>query len=276
MSRALFWTTLKLSQWAIVAWGVLLILYGLLILLLYPAIQGSSGPVLEDYLRSLPEGLLNAMGLTQEVLDKILVEEGFTISGFLGTEYLAWWPVMAGIYAFIFASGAVAREAERGTMELLLSHPVSRAQVVTSKSVTFLAIAGLLVIATIAGIALGVLLIDESLDMVRVFLAVLQGGMAAVSIAAYSLLISCITLDPRKAMALAGGVMALQYIVSLLGPLLDSFAWVQKLSLFYYYRPLDVLVQGQFALSSVLVYMGATAICFAAALVVFQRRKAVV
>ncbi|MSQ21691.1 MAG: hypothetical protein EXR53_00050 [Dehalococcoidia bacterium] len=276
MSRALFWTTLKLSQWAIVAWGVVLILYGLLILLVYPAIQGSSGPVLEEYLRSLPEGMLNAMGMTKEVLDQILAGEGFTVSGFLATEYLVWWPVMAGIYAFIFASGAVAREAERGTMELLLSHPVSRAQVVASKFLAFLAIAGLLVIATVAGIAIGVIMIDESLDMGRVFLAVLQGGMAVVSIAAYSLLISCITLDPRKAMALAGGIMALQYIMSLLGPLLDSFAWVQKLSLFYYYRPLDVLVQGQFAISSGLVYMSITAICFAAALVVFQRSKAVV
>ncbi|MEK7777450.1 MAG: ABC transporter permease subunit [Chloroflexota bacterium] len=276
MSRALIWTSLRLSQWAIVAWAVLLILYGFLILLLYPAIQESSGPVLGDYLRSLPEGLLASMGLTQEVLDKILTEQGFSIAGFIGTEYLAWWPVMAGIYAFIFGSGAVAREAERGTMELLLSHPVSRAQVVASKFLAFLAIAGLLVIATVAGISLGDLLIDENLDLLRVFLAILQGGLAAVTIASYSLLISCITLDPRKAMALAGGIMAVQYILGLLGPLLDSFAWVQRLSLFYYYRPLDVMVQGQFALSSVLVYSRVSVACLAAALVVFQRRKAVV
>ena len=70
--------------------------------------------------------------------------------------------------------------------------------------------------------------------------------------------------------------MAVQYILGLLGPLLDSFAWVQRLSLFYYYRPLDVMVQGQFALSSVLVYSGVSVACLAAALVVFQRRKAVV
>lgn len=276
MSRALFSTTLKLSQWAIVAWGVLLILYGLIILLLYPALQESAGPALEDYLRSLPEGLLNAMGLTQEVLDNMLAGEGVSLGGFLGTEYLSWWPVIAGIYAFMFGSGAVAREADRGTMELLLSHPISRVQVVTSKFLAFLAIAGLLVIATVAGIALGVLLVSESLDLARVFLVTVQGGMAVVSIAAYSLLISCITLDPRKAMALAGGIMAVQYIVSLLGPLLDSFAWVQKLSLFYYYRPLEILIQGQFAVESVLVYLGITVVFFAAALVVFQRRKSVV
>jgi len=277
MSRDLFWTTLRLSQWAIVAWGVLLILYGLLILLLFPVLQESSGPVLyEDYLRSLPEGMLNAMGLTKEVLDNILAEKGFSLAGFLGMEYLIWWPVMAGIYAFIFGSGAVAREVERGTMELLLSHPISRSQVVVSKYASFLAIAGLLVICTIAGIAAGRLLIDEELDLMRVFLVTIQGGMAVVSIAAYSLLISCLTLDPRKAMAMAGGIMAALYILNLMGPLLDSFHWVQKLSLFYYYRPMDIIAQGNFSISSFVVYLGITVACFTAALVVFQRRKAVV
>ncbi len=276
MSWALFWTTLRLSQWAIVTWGVVLVLYGLLILLLFPAIQDSSGPVLEEYMRSLPEGLLNAMGLSEEVLDNILTGEGFTLGGFLGTEYLAWWPVMAGIYAFIIGSGAVAREVERGTMGLLLSHPIPRYQVVVSKFASLLAITGVLVVCTLAGIAAGLLLIDGELDLMRVFLAIVQGGMAVISIAAYSLLISCLILDPRKAMALAGGTMALLYVLNFIGPLLDPFQWVQKLSLFYYYRPLDVITQGQFALSSVLVYLGITAICFTAALVVFERRKAVV
>ncbi len=276
MSRSLFWTTLRLSQWAIASWGVLLVLYGILILLLFPVMKESSGPVLENYIRSLPEGVLNAMGLTKEVLDNFLAEGGYSIGGWLGTEYLIWWPVVAGIYAFMFGSGAVAREVERGTMELLLSHPISRAQVVVSKFASFLAITGLLVVCTVAGIAVGLLLIDEELNLVRVSLVTVQGGMAVVSIGAYSLLLSCLTLDPRKAMALAGGIMAALYILNLMGPLLDSFHWVQKLSLFYYYRPMDIIAQGNFSISSLVVYLGITVACFTAALVVFQRRKAVV
>ena len=276
MSWALFWTTLRLSQWALVTWGVILFLYGLLILLLFPAIQVSSGPVLEEYIRSLPEGLLKAMGLSAEVLDHIMTEEGFTLGGFLGTEYLTWWPVMVGIYTFIIGSGAVAREVERGTMGLLLSHPIPRYQVVISKFASFLAITGLLVVCTLAGIVAGLWLTDGELDLMRVFLAIVQGGMAVISIAAYSLLISCLIQDPRKAMALAGGTMAVLYIVNVIGPLLDSLLWVQKLSLFYYYRPLEIITEGHFALSSILVYLGITAVCFTAALVVFNRRKVVV
>jgi len=275
MSFALFRTTLKLSQWAIVAWAVFLVLYGLLMILLFPSIQESSGPM-EEYVRSLPEGLLSAMGLTEEVLDDMFATGGFSLAGFLGTEYLTWWPLVAGIYAFMFGSGIVAREAERGTMEFLLSHPISRHRVVVSKFASFLAIVGILVVCSILGIAAGLPTVDENLNMMRVFLVFVQGGLVVTAIAAYSLLVSCLVLDPRKAMTIAGGITAALYILNLLGPIMGPFDWLQKLSLFYHFQPFEMLLQGNFALSGLLVYIGITAVCFAAALVVFQRRKAVV
>ena len=133
---------------------------------------------------------------------------GFSLAGFLGTEYLNWWPLMAGIYAFMFCSGIVAREVERGTMELLLSHPIPRYRVVVSKFVSFLAIVGILVVCSVLGIAAGLLTVDEELNIWRVFLVTVQGGLVVVSIAAYSLLLSCLLLDPRKAMPMAGGLTA--------------------------------------------------------------------
>ncbi|MBI2172516.1 MAG: ABC transporter permease subunit [Chloroflexi bacterium] len=274
MSLALFRTTLKLSQWAVGAWSAFLLLYGLLIMLLFPSLRESALP-LEEYMRSLPEGMLNAIGLTEAVLDEMFGAGGISLAGFLGQEYLTWWPLIAGIYAFMFGAGAVAREAERGTIELLFSHPLTRLQLVVSKFTSFLAIVAMLVVTTAVGIGAGVLAIGEQLDMLRLSLAIAQGGLVVTAIAAYSFLLSCLLLDPRKAMAVAGGLMAAMYLLSLLGPLLDPFSWLTKLSLFYYFRPLEVLVRGEFALSSVLVYVGVTAACLVAAMVVFQRRNAV-
>ena len=275
MSRALFWTTLRLSQWAIVAWAAFLVLYGLLLILLFPFIQKTSGSLI-DFMRSLPPGLLNSMGMTKATLDELFAQQGLTMDGWLATGYFNRWVVMVGIYAFLFGSGTVAREVERGTMELLLSHPVPRYALVTSKFIAFLAIAGGLVLCTVGGIAAGVFSLGAEVNLWRVFLATAQGSMAVITIAAYSLLLSCLFLDPRKAMALAGGVTAAQYILNLMGPAMGSFQWAQKLSLFYYFHPLEVIAHGEFALSSVLVYVGVTVACFAGALLVIQRKKAVV
>lgn len=276
MSLALFRTTLKLSQWAIVAWAVFLVLYGIFIVLLFPSIQVTSGALVQDYIKSMPEPMLSALGLTKETVEEVFGAEGFSLAGFLGTEYLTWWPVIAGIYAFMFGSGIVAREVERGTMEFLLSHPIPRYRLVVSKFVAFLAIVGVLVVCSVLGIAAGLPTVDEEVNMVRVFLVTVQAGLAVTAIAAYSLLVSCLVLDPRKAMAIAGGITAALYILNLIAPILGSFEGLQKLSLFYYFRPFDMLLQGKFAISSLLVYLGSTATCFAAALVVFQHRKAVV
>ncbi|MEE8442484.1 MAG: ABC transporter permease subunit [Dehalococcoidia bacterium] len=276
MSFTLFQTTLKLNRWAIGSWAVFFILYGLMIVLLFPSIKETSGLVMQEYIESLPEGMLNAMGLTEDVRRDMFATGSFTLAGFLGTEYLNWWPLIIGIYAFMFGSGIIAREVERGTMEFLLSHPIPRYKVVVSKFVSFLAIVGILVVCSVLGIAAGLPIVGEDLNMARVFVVILQGGLVATAIAAYSLLISCIALDPRKAMAIAGGMTAGLYILNLIGPILGPFEWLQKLSLFYYFRPFEMLFQGKFVLSSFVVYLGITAACFAGALVVFQRRKAVV
>lgn len=275
MSVALFRTTLKLSQWAIGAWAAFLMLYGFLIMLLFPSLRESAKP-LETYIRSLPEGLLTAMGMTKEVLDEMFSTEGVSLSGFVGQEYLVWWPVIVGIYAFVFGSGAVAREAEQGTMELLFSHPMTRYQLIASKFTSFVAIAAILVVATLAGIGAGLLVIGMRLDILRLIMAFAQGGMAIITIAAYSLLLSCLLLDSRKAMAVAGGLTAALYLLSLLGPLLGSFDWLTRFSLFYYFQPLEIVVRGELSFTTFMVYGGVTLLCLAAALVVFQRRKAVV
>ena len=276
MSLALFRTTLRLSQWAIIGWAVFLVLYGVLILLLFPSFQESYSDVIGLYTKSMPKGVLEALGLTENVINDLLSKEGPAVHGYLAMEYLNWWTLVAGIYAFMFGSGTVAREADRGTMEFLLSQPVPRYLVVVSKFAAFLAITAIFVVFTVAGIGLGLLAIRESADLWRLFLTTLQGGLAVVSIAAYSTLISCIFLDPRKAMAIAGGLTAGMYILSLLGPILGPFDWLQKLSLFYHFKPFDILVHGTFSMSSLLVFLTVTAVCLGAALVVFQRRKAVV
>ncbi|MBI4200111.1 MAG: ABC transporter permease subunit [Chloroflexi bacterium] len=278
MSGALFRATLTLSRWAVVGWAVFLALYGVLIGALFPSVQEAMGAMgLRQYIESMPEVLKTVTGVTDErLLQEVLGETGMTFPGYLAVEYLSWWPILVGTYAFLFCSGIVAREVERGTMELLLSQPVARWVVVASKFLAFGVIIALVAVLSVIGIGLGQPLADAEVDLGRVLLALLQGGLVVVAIGSYSLLISCVVGDPRKAAVLAGGVTAALYVVNFLGPLLDSLDWVQRLSIFYYYRPLEVLTMGEFHLSSLAVYMGVAAAAFAAAVVLFERRRAVV
>ncbi|MBI4310683.1 MAG: ABC transporter permease subunit [Chloroflexi bacterium] len=273
MSLALFRVSLKLSQWAIVGWIAFLFLYGLFVVYVYPFASHAEG--LQQFLKSLPEPMLRSFGLSQGAIDDLLREGGFTFNGWLVTRYFGLWPIILGIYAFTNGSGLVAREAERGTIELLFSHPLPRHQLVTSKLAAFLTTLALMVASSLAGIFVGSLFVEHvEVGWGSLLMTLVAGSMLVGAIMAYSTLLSCLVLDPRRTMAIAGGVMAASYILNFLLPSLESLAWMARLSLFYYYQPYDVLLHGGFPITGALVYGGVTAVCLALAIVVFNRRKA--
>ena len=274
MNLVLLRMTLRLSRWAIVGWISFLVLYSFLIIWIYPLLAENEGMAL--YVQSMPEEVLNSIGLTPEIVDDLFAEGGFSFEGWLATEYLAWWPIMVGIYAFMFCSGIVAREAERGTMELLLSQPVSRSRIVSSKLLGFLVIIAMIIAGSLIGIILSLPLVDVGLDLWRVFLVLAQAGMLVGVIATYSTLVSSLVMDPRKAMTISGGLMAFSYILNLLAPALSGMDWILRFSLFSYFKPFEIMLQGNFSLQTVAVYLILIIVFFVTSLIVIERQKAVV
>ncbi|MQG02225.1 MAG: hypothetical protein FI713_00735 [SAR202 cluster bacterium] len=274
MNLVLLRMTLRLSRWAIVGWISFLVLYSFLIIWIYPLLAENEGMAL--YVQSMPEEVLNTIGLTPEIVDDLFAEGGFSFEGWLATEYLAWWPIMVGIYAFMFCSGIVAREAERGTMELLLSQPVSRSRIVSSKLLGFLVIIAMIIAGSLIGIILSLPLVDVGLDLWRVFLVLAQAGMLVGVIATYSTLVSSLVMDPRKAMTISGGLMAFSYILNLLAPALSGMDWILRFSLFSYFKPFEIMLHGNFSLQTVAVYLILIIVFFVTSLIVIERQKAVV
>ena len=274
MNLVLLRMTLRLSRWAIVGWISFLVLYSFLIIWIYPVLAENEGMAL--YVQSMPEEVLATIGLTPEIVDELFAEGGFSFEGWLATEYLAWWPIMVGIYAFMFCSGIVAREAERGTMELLLSQPVSRSRIVSSKLLGFLVIIAMIIAGSLIGIILSLPLVDVGLDLWRVFLVLAQAGMLVGVIATYSTLVSSLVMDPRKAMTISGGLMAFSYILNLLAPALSGMDWILRFSLFSYFKPFEIMLQGNFSLQTVAVYLILIIVFFVTSLIVIERQKAVV
>ena len=99
MNLVLLSMTLRLSRWAIVGWIGFLVLYSFLIIWIYPVLAENEGLAL--YVQSMPEEVLNTIGLTPEIVDDLFAEGGFSFEGWLATEYLAWWPIMAVSYTHL-------------------------------------------------------------------------------------------------------------------------------------------------------------------------------
>ncbi len=264
MSLRLFLSNLKLSRWGLVAWAGIIFLYGVLTMYLYPTMTED----ILGYLNSLPEAMKAAFGY--EGVD--FTTFTFTPEAFATLEFLVLWPLLIGIYG-IFSSIGIAREAERGTLDLLLAQPVKRYKVLISKFAVFALAALLIAVASLLGLVFGATLINESVNINSLALVLFEAFLFVLAIGCFTLLCSTIFLEPRKSLLAAGVVMAGSYILNFIVPILsDSFSWLRNLSLFYYYQPNEVVSSASLNGTAVAVYASVAIVCFIAALVVFQRR----
>lgn len=183
---------------------------------------------------------------------------------------------LVAIAAFVIAvaSGAVAREVERGTILVLLSSPIARWQFLTAKAGAL--VAGLLVLLAAAWVGTWVgSLVTGVADEVTmtVFLRVLFNTLAlALAIAGYTLLISSVNSDGSPTTAVAAGITVTMFFVDFLATLWSPAEPLGLLTVFHYYDPLAIAREGGIPWLDIGVLMGTGAMGFAAALVVFQRR----
>lgn len=191
---------------------------------------------------------------------------GDVYSSFLG---FLWFNVAQLLMAG-FAIAQVARwssEDTDGRLELILSNPIARAQVVLERALvlTF----GALFVVVVSGFAVGV---EARIQSINVDSTHLIG--AVVLLVPFTLVFAAVgaviaARIPRATVGLLGGFAFASYLIIELGPLFKWPAWAQDLSAFKLYgEPLsNGIDETGLAIMSLIVIVG-----FAASIVVMQRR----
>jgi ABC-2 type transport system permease protein len=195
----------------------------------------------------------------------------------VGAVALGWvHPIAIGMFVLFpigLGAAAIAGERQRGTLEVLLSRPVSRRTLFSTHLLLLAGIAALTVLAALAGTVAGSMAYGVTADLdagALVFLAVntvlLLTALAAVSLAASA---SFDRLAPPVGIGIA--VLMLGYVLEILGTLWPDAAFLQPLSPFHYLRPLKVL-GGNGELGDLLVLAAIAAAAAAYGLWRFPRR----
>jgi ABC-2 type transport system permease protein len=150
---------------------------------------------------------------------------------------------LVSVFSIGLAVSAIAGERQRGTLEVLLSRPLSRRRVYLTYLVAVLLFVALAVLAVLAGglIASSIWGITNELTLANVPLAwlnaiLLFGAYAAVALAAS---VSFDRLAPAAGIALA--VLLVTYFMEILGSLWPDAKGLQPYSLFHYLRPREML-----------------------------------
>lgn len=242
-------------------YGIGLVAYTVMITAIYPTFRNISG--IDKLLKNYPKEVLRFFGSTEFDIS--------TFNGYINVEFLGLMMVIiVSAYVFTFARSVTAGEMKDGTLELLVTQPIERWEVVASKSVVMLAgITALVASVVLSVFAFGpIFRVDISFSGFASFLPLAIA--LFICVGGYSVLLAVIL--PQIGIMSAVGVTIAFYLANFVGESVKSISWIRYASIFHYYDPGKVLAEGAVPWLDVLVLAGVGLACLVAAAWAFQHR----
>lgn len=217
----------------------------------------------EQIAESLPPAMLDAFGM----------QSIGSIEGWLGGQiYTFLWLLGLGIYFAYASAGVIAGDIESDRMDLLLSFPVSRSQLLAEKFASFLLpLISLNVV--VGGVTYGlVLAIGETIDPMHLALAHLLSIPYLLVCAAIGMVLSVLVDRAAVAERAAIGLIFVLWLVESAVGAAEGFAWIQNISPTHYYSPTPVLIDGSYELVDIGILIATFLSLLIVSQILFQRR----
>lgn len=199
--------SLKRSFSIILGWGIPLMLLGIITIPFYDLVAENEKqlrPVL-DTLKPLLKSFVGGDEAAQV----------FTPEGFIALRYFAFLPVVMGIFGSVYGSGLLAADEERGILDFLMAHPISRSQIFWGRLLSFLLSLIIIIGFGWFGLWLGVLKAESmNFSPVKLWLPYLSVFAVTWLFACLSLALSMV-MPSRSAAAMFSGIIVLAgYIIT--------------------------------------------------------------
>ncbi|WP_217923464.1 ABC transporter permease subunit [Miltoncostaea oceani] len=203
----------------------------------YPTVRDDSG--FADLTEQYPEVLKDLFGFGEAGFDYT------SAAGYLGAELFSLMvPLLLIIAAVGTGAGGIAGEEERGTLDLLLSLPVSRGRVVAEKLVAMAAEVLLLGLVVWVALAVGVRAVDMDVSVAHLAAAAFSAALLAMTFGALAMLAGAATGRRATAIGAAAALAVAAYLVNSLGGLVSWLEPLRPLTPFHHYEAPDPLRHG--------------------------------
>ncbi len=263
MLRSVYGHSLRELRRPVLWWSIGLIGLVAMMTAVYPSVRDN--PALNNLIQDYPEAL------------KAFIAFGGTVdyvsgAGYLGSELFSLMvPLLFVIAAVSSGAGAIAGEEERGTLELLLSQPVTRKRVALAKLLSTTTEVTLLALVLALALAIGVKIFGLDVSTWNLLAASMTAGALALTFGAIAFLIGAATGRKAAAIGLTAAAAVAAYLVNALASLVSALEPLQKISPFYHYAASDPLRHGLDA-SRLLFLLSVAVIAAAVGVVAFERR----
>lgn len=256
---SLVFAQLKDRRRSLLAWGLPLGLMAAFEVAIFPSIEEALVKTIDHY----PVALREAFGIT----------ELSTVEQFLGAELLGFIiPLAAGYLAVRSVAAGLSGAAESGRLEVLLSGPVARRQLVVAGFLATGLELAIVLLAALLPAMLASLLFGAGLSFAAALAGFANVWPLALLFAGLGIVVTGLSLRTSVVTGSVAGILVAMYVVDLIGRVDHGLSGIRYLSVFKYYG--DAILDGIDPLSFLGVLLGA---CLLAALGtwLFDRRDLV-
>lgn len=219
-------------RWFILWWCIAITALVAINLAFYPTFRDQAAS-LEQSLSEIPD---SAKALTTDT------GEFASPVGFLSSQvFYLMLPMLLGIMAITLGSSLLAREEKDGTIELLLSRPISRSSLLLSKAMVGILLCAVAALCAFGVTALMARLVDLPVAATHIAVTTLTCSLLALSFGSVAYLITSLGKARIASIGLATFVALGGYIVASLAGLASWLENVSKIFPFHYYKPGEIL-----------------------------------
>ena len=255
----LIWHELKFRRNAIVGWALGLSFFPIVYVSIYPSVA-------EEMAGLADLEIYQAMGVSLG-----------TFEDWIASILIMFVPLLLAIYALINGTGTLAGEEEDGRLEMLVTLPLPRWQIVTAKAIALsLATIIILLFVSLVGAVVFVAIesqIETTLTAIDMVAAMLAAWPLVFAVAMLAIFLAAFSASRRSAALIMTAVVVVGYFGSNLANSTTVLEPFEPLFLFTYLDSTARAVQEGQPIGDVVVLLGVGVVALLLALFFFQRRN---
>jgi len=249
-------------------WTSILLSYNVCMLLLYPSMVGPLKDSMNVMIQSFPKEMIAAFGL-----DKVSMTE---MLGFYNTYCYLLVTILGGIFAVIQGSSILSKEEDEKTIEFLLSKPVSRNNIITSK--IFAVLTNLVILNTIISVISFVtieLVNKESYNRRVLLLLFIAPIFMQITFAAIGLIISIFIVKARINFPTGVGIVLGCYFISIIATISSKADFLKYFTPFKYVDGADIITKQAIEPIYLIIMAIVTLTCVIATYIIYNKKDIV-
>jgi len=211
----------------IIGWSIGLGLYSLLMVFMYDAVLEIMG--VEELLSAYPPEMMAFIGVTD-------IFAIMTPAGYLDAYFFTYMTVIIGIFIIGAAGAMLVGDEERGVLDLVLAHPISRASLFASRALALITATIMILLVCWLSWAVPSGRTQINLTWLEFLLPFIPLLAQLLLFGALALLLSFLLPSARMAGMLTGALLVGNYLLMGLSRLNDRLETAVKLTPLYYYQ----------------------------------------